>query len=85
MPRFTKAQKEAAYAVLYHHVSGLDSQNPEHPMEAIQPQGDSYGLLEQLKARVTLGETLSPEDLQVAKTNLTADEQGELQKFLGDE
>lgn len=86
MPRFSKAEKEWAQQV-------LAPKNEHSPhVQAYSPSAtwveSTYGsshLLDQLKARVIVGETLSQADLLAAKSQLTAAEQAELRKFLGDE
>lgn len=78
MAKFTTAQCAWSERVLNHLGSGRASQNPAHPMEVIQAKESAYGLLDQLKARVILGEELSPVDLFNAKDTLSKAEQDEL-------
>jgi hypothetical protein len=82
MPRFTAEQKEQAYNLLYRHVRDT---NDDPTIIEGAGMATSSELLEQLKARVVLGEELSEVDLLNARNTLSADEQAELRAFIGEE
>jgi hypothetical protein len=83
MSRYTTEQHDWADQVLNSHTHRLKALGDETPEIVVgHPTGN---LLDQLKARVITGETLSEVDRLNARNTLSVDEQAELRTFLNED